>query len=167
MQVRFLPGLPFPEQCRLVRVCLVACSLAACSSGKSSDCICSEIRLHFLKALPISPLDSRTEAKIPAKPMISSDRGYQVGNIGEARGPSCPRNLQSWNAHFCEKNSQESGHPRIPPLSAPLPGRFLQKQRATSGTALLARPTPASRKSLRTCPWFPYNQKTLCSNIQS
>jgi hypothetical protein len=150
-----------------VRVCLVACSLAACSSGKGSDCICSEIRLQFLKALPISPLDSRTEAKLPAKPMISSDRRYRGRKHWRGEGPILPAESAVVECPLLRKKLTRIGHPRIPPLSAPLPGRFLQKQRATSGTALLARPTPASRKSLRTCPWFPYNQKTLCSNIQS
>lgn len=50
--------------------------------------------------------------------MISSDRGYQVGNIGEARGPSCPRNLQSWNAHFAKKTHKNRGTREFHPFGS-------------------------------------------------
>jgi hypothetical protein len=152
MQVRFLPGLPFPEQCRLVRVCLVACSLATCSSRKSSDCICSEIRLHFLKDFTYKSFGFKDRSKNSRQAHDFIRRGVPGRKHRRGEGSILPADPAVVECPLLRKNSQESGHPRIPPLRLRSPSGSCKKQRATSGTALLARPTPASRKSLRTSP---------------
>jgi hypothetical protein len=70
--------------------------------------------------------------------------GYQVVNIGGARGPTLPRNPQSWNPTLAKK-TRKNGEPGSPEVAA----EIATEVAALPGTEDASECGPASRKSLR------------------
>jgi hypothetical protein len=70
-------------------------------------------------------------------------------------------------SHPCKKMARKNGAPGGPEVAAEVAAEVGTLPAALPGTEDALEYGSASRKSLRTCASFPYNKKTLCSNIQS
>src|SRR5260370_22963238 len=139
MQVRFLPGLPFPEQCRLCASAWSHVCWPRALPEKAEIASVLEIRLHFLKDSTCKSFGFKDRSRtFPPKPMISSDRGgYRVVNIGGARGPPPPPGTPPGETPPCAQKAQATGTREFPPPRPP-PG----KQPPTTATAPSPPPHP-------------------------